>query len=190
MKKSKKSLKYAVASLLILSLASSLFMGCGSKTNAASSNKTVAGNNAGNGRMNTDAMKKRMEDSISSLVTAGTITKDQEAKILDALTTGKGGFGRNRNGNQNSQGQQNTNGNSPNSGNNGNSSNSNNGQGQRHFGNGQNPLSKLVTDGIITQAQADAVMAKIRGNMGRNNNGNSSNNNNNSNNNGNNNSSI
>lgn len=174
MKKTKKLLSYAITSLLIIGTVSFLFTGCGGKSAAASTNKSLAGNKTGNGPMNSDAMKKKMEDSISSLVTAGTITKDQESKIVDALTSGTRNFGGNRSSQGSQNGAQNNTGNNGNASatnngnattnNTGNSNTANNGQGRRGNGQFANPLSKLVADKTITQAQSDAVMAKIRTN--------------------------
>jgi competence protein ComGC len=117
-----------------------------------------------------------MEENIKSLVSDGTITQSQADKILEALTQNPGGFGGQRRSGGNQQtdgqnGQQNGQGNSSQNGNQNDNQNGNQNW-QRNNNDGQNgqrnsALSKLVTDGVITQAQADAVMEKIKGNFTR-----------------------
>ena len=109
-------------------------------------------------------MKKRIQDSIQPLITDGTITQAQADKIVEAFTTNthKGSSQGNAQNNQKDNTQSN-----PQNG------NKNNGQNK-----GRNSaLTKLVTDGVITQAQSDAVMKKIGGNFTHKNNGQGSNNN-------------
>lgn len=115
-----------------------------------------------------------MQDNIKSLVDDKTITQDQADKIVAAFTENMQGFGgqnRQRNNQNNDQnGQQNNNqGNTQNGQNNSQSNNQVDGQNRQNGRNGQenSALKKLVTDGIITQVQADAVMQKIRGNFNR-----------------------
>lgn len=175
---------------LLLSLSAvismSIFAGCQSKT--AKANAAKQGTTKGqrqNGQLNTEDMKKKMEENLNSLVADGTINQSQADKILEALTANPQGFGgngkkNNQNGNQ-SNGQQNGQNDKQNNGqnsqqnsqqNNGQDKQNNNGQNKQNNNNqnkqGNNALTKLVTDGVITQAQADAVMQKIRGSLNRN----------------------
>jgi major membrane immunogen (membrane-anchored lipoprotein) len=152
---------------LLLSLSAvismSILAGCQSKN--AKANTAKQGTTKGqrqNGQLNTGDMKKKMEENLNSLVADGTINQSQADKILEALTANPQGFGGNRqknnqNGNQNN-GQQN--------------GQQNNGENKQNSNNqnkkGNNALNKLVTDGVITQVQADAVMQKIRGSLNRN----------------------
>ena len=127
--------------ILAISISAVLIAGCQSKTTTTSSangttNKTTQGNSR---QPNADEMKSN----IDSLITAGTITKDQGDKIIEALTANRPQRG-------NAQGAPKANGEQ---------GNTQNG-GQRPKGN--SPLSKLVSDGTITQAQADAVMQNMR----------------------------
>ncbi len=113
-----------------------LLAGCQSKN-------TQSSNAQNTNRPSQEQMKKRMQDNIQPLVTAGTITQEQADKIIAAYTTRPAGNKQNRSQDK----QQNNN--------------------QRNNQNRQknNPLSKLVSDGVITQAQADAVMEKMKSNF-------------------------
>lgn len=153
-------LSKATLTLIAISMSVALFAGCqsnsssnntSSQTTQASSNNTQKGN-----RPNAEQMKTRIQDSIKPLVTAGTITQDQADKIVTAYTTRPAGNEQNKS--QDKQ-QNNQNGNNANNG--------QKGQNRQRF----NPLSKLVTDGVITQAQADAVMQKIKESSPNKNNG-------------------
>lgn len=96
------------------------------------------------------SMKSRYEPVLKELVTAGTITQNQADKVLAELTKSmpqQGAPNRNNNQQNNNQGQQ-----------------SGNGNGQNNAG--FNRLSGLVSSGVITQAQADAINEKMRGNQG------------------------
>lgn len=96
------------------------------------------------------SMKSRYQPVLKELVTAGTITQEQADKVLTELTKSmpqQGTPNRNNNQQNNNQGQQGGNGNSQNNA-------------------GFNRLSGLVSSGVITQAQADAINEKIRGNQG------------------------
>lgn len=144
-------LKKTTVCLLAIGVSAALFAGCQSKSTANTANQTSSTNaQSGRKRLSPDEMKKQMQDNIQPLITAGTITQDQATKIIDAMTTRNNGNSSNQ---KNSNGQNNQQ-NSQQGG------TQNNGQRQR-----DNPLSKLVSDGTITQAQADAVMQKIRGNF-------------------------
>lgn len=148
----------------------------------------------GNFAANAEERKKKMETDVNALVSDGTLTKDQGTKVLEALTTltqRQNGQGRGNNAQgSNGQGTQNNNQGSTTQ----NGENSQQGQGPKN-GNGTkgnrgnfNPLSKLVSDGVITQDQATKVMEKVRADMPnrqrQNNNGNNNGTNSNSNSNG------
>lgn len=139
--------------LLIFSLSFFVFAGCQNKS-AANNN---SGNTANNRSFNADAMKKKMQDSINPLVANKTITQDQEDKIVAAsipTNTQK------NSGQRNSQSKQNSQPNNQQVG------QPNGAQGART--NRQSAsLTKLVTDKVITQAQADAVSQAIKANTTR-----------------------
>lgn len=165
MKKLKKFrlLNNAAVFLLIVSASLFLFTGCQNKNNQNSTDQTntsysnVNGSQSNNGRPNADEMKKRMQDNINSLVKDGTINQNQANKILEELTANTQRFnGEKRPQNNQQSTQQNTQQNNP-----------NNNQANKQNRQRNNRLSKLVSDGVITQAQADAVMQKIRGNFNR-----------------------
>ena len=136
-----------VKSILVFSMCLILFTGCQSKTATATSAKSPKRN------FNAADMKKKMETNITALVTAKTITQSQADKVLAVLSASQmySGEKTSQNGQtkdkQTVQPKANT-GNTPSS--------------QR-----ANPLSKLVTDKVITQAQSDTIMEKVRGNFGR-----------------------
>lgn len=140
--------------LLVLTMSAFLIIGCQSKNNGSSQNSSSS-----NGRrtFNADAVKQRYEQDLQALVKAGTITQDQSTKILDSLTANMNnmGQGRRRTNNQ---------GNSQNNTTQGNGNNNQTGKPRN------NPLSKLVSDGVITQEQADKVMQGLRGNRQNSNN--------------------
>lgn len=155
--------------VLTISMTFIIFTGCkNSASNIASAQQ--ANRNSNNNGKNSDEMKKKVEDTINSLISAGTLTSDQGTKITETLTTRPSNSnGEKRQPNSNN----NNNNNSNNSNNNNNDGNTqNNRQNRQNF----NPLSKLVEDKTITQGQADAVMSKLRENgafgFGRNNNSN------------------
>lgn len=159
MSKNKKS----VLILFIAALFTLTFAGCQSKnSSAASSSNNTTSSSKKNRSFNSTQMKQKMQNSLKTLVSKGTITQAQADKILTALTANTQRFG-NRNNQQSSQ------------------QNGQSGNNQGNYNKARtNPLDSLVKDGTITQAQADAVMQQIRGNYqhtGRNGNNNNSNNN-------------
>lgn len=183
-----KNLKKIVTCVLIVSFSAVIISGCGkaSTTTTASASTSNKTNKSKNFAQNSEQMKQRMQDNIKSLVTDGTITQDQADKIITALTSnmqnfgqrnGNGSYSGNKGGNTNKSGSSNNGSSRPknrptgtNSENSQNGSGTNNGSGRNWQNNGQrpNPLASLVSDGTITQKQADAVMQKIYGNFGRN----------------------
>lgn len=148
-----------MVTLVAVSMSVFLFAGCQSKSNDNSTAQTTNNTTQSSKKPDPAQMKQRMQDNLKALVTAGTITQAQSDKILEALTANTGkkdDQGKSQNNAQN---------------NNQNNQQSNNQQGNNQNRPRNNPLSKLVSDGTITQAQADAVMQKIRGNFNRKNNG-------------------
>ena len=134
----------------ILSMSMLTFAGCQSSSSSSSSTAS-----SGQGKkFDRSAMQQKMKTNLETLVKAGTITEDQSSKILTALTAKP----------QGSQG---------NSGQGNNTNASSNGSGRR-FGS-SNALNDLVKQGVITQAQADAVKKSVMGNRQNHNNGNNSN---------------
>lgn len=148
-------LNNAATSLLVVSMSLFLFTGCQSKNTQNTSDKTAKVN------FSAEDMKKKMQDNINSLVTEGTINQSQADKVLEALSTNKMFSGQRKPQSGQPNNQQNYQSNNQQTGQS-NSNGSNNPNRQR-----ANPLSKLVTDGVITQEQADAIMQKVRGNFGR-----------------------
>jgi polyhydroxyalkanoate synthesis regulator phasin len=138
--------------LITVSMSIFLFAGCQSSSTQAASTTTQSSSTKNSNKLSPEEMKKKVQDNIQPLVTAGTITQDQADKIVTAYTTRATGSGQNK-----SQDKQ-----------------QNNQQGNTQNKQKNNPLTKLVTDGVITQAQADAVMPKMKGNSTRKNNGQSS----------------
>ncbi|AWI03269.1 hypothetical protein [Clostridium drakei] len=164
----------SVMCLVTVAMSVSLFAGCGSKSSTSASSTKQTTSQSSNKTSNSDERKTQIQESLKTLVTAGTINQTQSDKILTALTTkpdNKGGDNKppqdnGQNNNQNQQSSQQSNQQS-----NGQASLQGNDQNK-----GKSPLSKLVTDGVITQAQADAVMQKISANMPQKNNGQSTSN--------------
>lgn len=156
-------LNKAIIFLLMISISLTIFTGCQSKSSqdntSQASNSSNQGDTSNTKKPNLDEMKKRMEDNISSLVKDGTINQTQADKIVDALTANAQNFNGQRRSSNNQQNSQQ---------NNQQAKEQNNGEGNNKQNKPRNNrLSKLVSDGVITQAQADAVMQKIRGNSAR-----------------------
>jgi polyhydroxyalkanoate synthesis regulator phasin len=151
-----KDFKKLIIILLTLSMSMFLFAGCQSNS---TSSKNSSQSSSGGKKFNKDEIKKRYEDKLQAFVKDGTINQDQSNKILDSLT----GDINNRGGNRRKQN---------NEGNNQNNSQENNSGANETNRPRNNPLSKLVSDGVITQQQADKIMEGLRGN-GRSSNNNS-----------------
>jgi polyhydroxyalkanoate synthesis regulator phasin len=161
-----------------LSISGLLLTGCSSANKndvaqASTQNQQSQQGQQGNSNFaaNAEERKKQMETDVNALVSDGTLTKDQGTKVLEALTTlnqRPNGQGRGNNAQgSNGQGTQNNNQGSTTQ----NGENSQQGQGTKN-GNGTksnrgnfNPLSKLVSDGVITQDQATKVMEKVKADM-------------------------
>lgn len=140
-----------------------LFAGCQNNSSSNSQNSSKASTAENND--NSQKMKENFQSKLKELVTAGTITEAQSSKILSALTTNMGKMGngaRPENGGNppdKSSSQQLGNKDDGQSSNNGQTPDNGNGQQDRS----KNPLSQLVTDGVITQDQADKVMTALMG---------------------------
>lgn len=161
----KNKVKCIFVGLLIMSLCLFLLAGC-------KKNNDNAGNNQAPGREM--QYQQNIKSGLDELVKDGTITQDQADKIETALSSMGGGFGR-RNGNgsrpegsgsapERSGSRPDFNGSKPAGNWSSRANGSNSGTGNMR---GFSPLSQLVTDGTITQQQADAVMQKIMGGFGR-----------------------
>lgn len=142
---------------VIISVFTLAFTGCQSKKQASQ--------NQSNGQFMQDRTNA-IKDNVQALVTDGTINQGQADKIIEALTVNRQGFQGQRpqqNGQQNNQqsGQSNNGQQAPPT------DGQNNGQGQRQNMQRPNLLEKLVTDGTITQEQADIVMQKAMAGFGR-----------------------
>lgn len=172
--------------VIIFSISAFMFTGCQKKTdNTTAQNNQNQNATRGQNRGNFDPaqMKTRMSDSIKSLVDDKTITQEQSDKIVEALTSNMGNFGNRGNGNNGQTYQKNNNKNG-NTANNGSSSNKNstgsdttqgsNSNGDNKPSQGNNPnnprnkaINDLVTQGVITQDQANKVLEKIQSGFGR-----------------------
>ncbi|AWI05816.1 hypothetical protein [Clostridium drakei] len=151
-------LSKTVTCLLVLGVSMTLFAGCQSSNNSGNTNNTTQSTKKQNkNKLSAEQMKKKVQDSIQPLVTAGTITQAQADKIIAAYEARPAGNGQKNKPQDNQQ-----------------SSQQESTQNKQKF----NPLSKLVSDGTITQAQADAVTQKMKENSTHKNNGQSSQNNN------------
>lgn len=146
-------LSKTVTCLLVIGVSMTLFAGCQSSNNSGNTDNTTQSTKKQN-KLSAEQMKKKVQDSIQPLVTAGTITQAQADKIIAAYEARPAG---NRQKNKTQDNQQN--------------SQQGSNQNKQKF----NPLSKLVSDGTITQAQADAVTQKMKENSTHKNNGQSSN---------------
>ncbi|WPC39964.1 hypothetical protein [Clostridium sp. JS66] len=153
-------LSKTTACLLAIGVSMALFAGCqsSSSNSGTASNATQSTSKQNGNKPSAEQMKKRVQDSIQPLVTAGTITQAQADKIIAAYEARPAGNGQKNKTQDNQQSSQQ-------------GSTQNNGQNKQRF----NPLSKLVSDGTITQAQADAVTQKMKENSTHKNNGQSSN---------------
>ena len=130
---------------LIISMSMISFVGCQSKTAKAST--TAQGSVKGNNRKSDpQAMKKLYVDALKALVTAGTIKQVQSDKVLVVLTKNISKSGTQVKAKNNEQSKQ---------------------QGNAKNNGRKNPLSELVTSGVINQVQSDAIMQKTRGNFKR-----------------------
>lgn len=140
-----KRLKKVLAVSLTIFTIAFLFAGCGSSASAKANQTQANGNFHGRGSFSPSAIKTRYEAALKELVSSKTITQAQADKVLNALTSNvrKNTTGETNKNQQNGQ---------------------NNSQGSRQNKSRYNPLSSLVSSKVITQAQSDAIMQKIRGN--------------------------
>ena len=131
--------------LVLLSMSVFLFAGCKSKDTSSQAN----GKGQGRGNFDPAAMKTRYEEALKGLVTDKTIDQTQADKVLEAMTK-----------------------NIPNAGAKGTSkdktakpADTKPGDGKQAGGQRPNQLAELVTSKVITQAQADIITEKLRGNF-------------------------
>jgi len=149
--------------VVILSLSLVSLTGCGAKKATPARAKTNQ-----NGAFAAN-MKQRISDAIKPLVQDKTIAADQSTKIVEGLTLNTSNFsgqrpngqnapggntGGNYNGNKGTPGQDGANSGARSGGNTG-------GEAPRQGNMYTTGLSKLVTDKVITQAQADKVSAAL-----------------------------
>lgn len=171
------SLKKIVTFLLVISVSLVMLSGCAKNSGSTAA---TSKNSTANNKLTTDQMKQKMEENIKSLVTDKTITQTQADQIVTTLTANGQGFGQgkgNGKGKQNGSGSTNDSANNNKNSNNGNTNssgttsnaggNANSNSTTQNGDQRPNPLAKLVSDGVITQAQADTVMQKIYGNSKR-----------------------
>ncbi|NMM62014.1 hypothetical protein HBE96_04775 [Clostridium sp. P21] len=163
----------SIMGLIAISMSLSLLAGCQSKSTTSNSSSTTKqittqASQSSSKKVSSDERKKQIQEGVKALVTAGTITQAQSDKIVEALTTMPSG---------NKDGENKQDSNKPD-----NKPNQQGGQQDNNQNSNQNkpgsPLSKLVSEGVITQTQADAVMEKIKGSMLQKDNGQTSQNNN------------
>jgi len=161
-----KNAKKITSILIIASITMVMLAGCSSKKSDTATTGTKG--QFGNRNFDPATIKTRYEDALKPLVTAGTITQDQSDKVIAEVTKnmqqpgsqGSNGTGK-PTGQQNSQ-QGQTKGTGTDTGT---GAGQGNGTGTG-AGNGQNrsrtnQLATLVTSGVITQAQADAITQKL-----------------------------
>lgn len=154
-------LSKATLSLIAVSMSVVLLGGCQSSKSNTDTSKVSSNSTESSSTKNTtsdttqdstkpteEQMKTQTQESIQPLITAGTITQAQADKIVTALSTRPA-----KNSDNQSKPQDN-----------GQTTQQEKPQNDGQIGKG-GPLSQLVTDGVITQAQADAVMEKVRGNF-------------------------
>ncbi|MBC8063041.1 MAG: hypothetical protein H7Y18_20610 [Clostridiaceae bacterium] len=154
-----RNVKKITSILIIASITMVMFIGCSSKKSDATA-QTRGNGQMGNRNFDPAAIKTRYENALKSLVTAGTITQEQSDKVLEAVTKNVP-----QSGNQGMKGSDKTSGNGkPNE-------QQNNQQGQQKgTGSGlggprNSQLNTLITSGVITQPQADAINQKVQETM-------------------------
>lgn len=131
--------------------------GCSKKASASTASGTGA-TSGQNARGNFGNMEQRVKDGLSELVSAGTITQAQADKIQTALTQNLGQRMQNASGAgapSGSGSRPQWNGSGPSGSGEPNGSGSGRGERQSQL------LDSLVSDGTITQEQADAVIQKL-----------------------------
>ncbi|MEQ8198376.1 MAG: hypothetical protein ABRQ27_10270 [Clostridiaceae bacterium] len=143
----------AVISLVVLSLSSAVLSGC-------SNTKTLGNQNSDNSenadRKTSNPQNKflvEIKDSLAALVKDGTITQEQSDKILSALTSNKTDNSQKKSASNDSNGGKTA------------ENKGKSGASGRHIGIDSKALAQLVTDRVITQAQADAVITKIKSSL-------------------------
>lgn len=148
----KKAIVRTITALVAVGIVSISLAGC-KKTPAA---QTSSGSRFG---MSASQMQQREKAELAALVKAGTITQAQSDKITDALSNMQKGFGQRRSSGSSRSGS------SSNWKNRTSGRSTNRSSGAQQF----SPLSSLVKDGTLTQAQADAVTKALFSNRFSNN---------------------
>lgn len=152
---------------MIVSISIFALAGCKAKDSSSTKNANATQRGFRNGNFDPSTFKQKYEDALKSLVTDGKINQEQSDKVLEALTKNMGNFKAGNNGGKNGNGTDNSSSTAANDASKG--SDNTNGQekqgtqGQKNGRNNQ--LAELVTSKVITQAQADEIMQKIRGTM-------------------------
>lgn len=139
-------MKKLISILIAAGISITALSGCSSKSASANTN-TSSNTNQTQKRRNFDpsAMKTRYETVLKELVADKTITQDQSDKIIAEITKQAANRPQNSGNKKNWQ------------------NNKQGGNGQhKNGGNRGNQLSSLVSSGVITQAQADAITQKLR----------------------------
>ncbi|MFL0253268.1 hypothetical protein ACJDT4_22940 [Clostridium neuense] len=126
-------MKKLLSILIATSISITALSGCSSKTINAQSSSTTQTHR----RFNPSSIKTRYANVLKTLVADKTITQEQSDKILVEITK------------ETSNRKQNN-------------KNQNNRQKGIRSGTRKNQLSSLVTSGVITQAQADAINQKLK----------------------------
>ncbi|AJA48693.1 hypothetical protein CPAST_c26250 [Clostridium pasteurianum DSM 525 = ATCC 6013] len=156
MKKSNK----IVSAIIAASLSVLIFAGCQSNSSTSSQNSTKKSTEEKTA--NSEEMQKNFESKLKELVSAGTITEAQSTKILSTLTSDMSKMG--NKGQRSNRERENPleQGSSVSPENKDEENTTGNEQGQvGHARN--NPLSQLISDGVITEDQANKVMSALMG---------------------------
>ncbi|MEQ8156838.1 MAG: hypothetical protein ABRQ25_18510 [Clostridiaceae bacterium] len=143
----------AVISLVVLSLSSAVLSGCSNTKTLGNQNSANSENTGGKASKPQNKFLDEIKGSLAALVKDGTITQEQSDKILSALTSNKSDNSQKKSASNDSNGGKSAE-------NKGKSSASG-----RHIGIDSKALVQLVTDKVITQAQADAVINKIKSSL-------------------------
>jgi len=169
-----RKIKYVTTLLLLSCLAISALVLTGCGTKKSSTNNTQDAAASGRQGFSAENMKEMLDNNLSSLVQDGTITADQEDKVISTISEAMSkrmasitGRPSNNQGTRPSPGANGSNGNrqwGQGSSNDGKNGGTNGGTRQRGMGGSSmytNELKSLVTDGTLTQAQADAIVKAL-----------------------------
>lgn len=142
-------MKKLISILIVASISITALSGCSSKSASANANTSSSNKTQMHKNFDPSAIKTRYETVLKELVSDKTITQDQSDKIIAEITKQASNRPQNSGNKKNLQ-------NNKQSGGQG-----SNGQ-HRNGGNRGNQLSSLVSSGVITQAQVDAITQKLR----------------------------